>query len=74
LELNDVGFLRQADEIKQYAEISRLFLKPTNLYRRANIDFEPPLGAIIPAKLLGITVISGPWPDSHGLRFTRECR
>ncbi len=40
LELNDVGFLRQADEIKQYAEISRLFLKPTNLYRRANIDFE----------------------------------
>jgi len=40
LELNDVGFLRQADAIRQYAEVSRLFLKPTNFYRRANIDFE----------------------------------
>lgn len=40
LELNDVGFLRQADEIKQYAEVERLFLKPTNLYRRAQIGFE----------------------------------
>ncbi len=40
LELNDIGFLRQADNIRQYAEISRLFLKPTKLYRRANIELE----------------------------------
>jgi hypothetical protein len=40
LELNDIGFLRQADEILQFAEISYLFLKPTKLYRRANIGFE----------------------------------
>ncbi len=40
LELNDVGFLRQADDIRQYAEISRLFLNPTKLYRRANIELE----------------------------------
>ena len=40
LELNDVGFLRQADVIKQYAEVSRLFLKPTNFYRRATINLE----------------------------------
>jgi len=38
LELNDIGFLRQADEIKQTASISRLFLKPTNFYRRANME------------------------------------
>ena len=40
LELNDVGFLRQADEIKQYVSIRRLFLKPTNFYRRINIGLE----------------------------------
>lgn len=40
LELNDVGFLRQADQIKQYAEIERLFLKPTELYRRARLGIE----------------------------------
>ena len=40
LELNDVGFLRQADEIKQYAEVERLFLKPTEFYRRAQIGIE----------------------------------
>ncbi|MBT8298208.1 MAG: carbohydrate binding family 9 domain-containing protein [Maribacter sp.] len=40
LELNDVGFLRQADEIKQYAEVERLFLKPTDFYRRARIGIE----------------------------------
>ena len=40
LELNDVGFLRQADEIKQYTEVERLFLKPTSLYRRAQIGLE----------------------------------
>lgn len=38
LELNDIGFLRQADEIKQTASINRLFLKPTNFYRRANLE------------------------------------
>ena len=40
LELNDVGFLRQADEIKQYAEVRRLFLKPTGFYRTAQIGIE----------------------------------
>ncbi|MFS4493308.1 DUF5916 domain-containing protein [Maribacter sp. 2308TA10-17] len=40
LELNDVGFLRQADEIKQFAEAEYLFLKPTNWYRRARISLE----------------------------------
>jgi len=40
LELNDVGFLRQADEIKQYAEVERLFLKPTEFYRRARLGIE----------------------------------
>ncbi|WP_300027846.1 DUF5916 domain-containing protein [uncultured Maribacter sp.] len=38
LELNDIGFLRQADEIKQTASVSRLFIKPTNFYRRANLE------------------------------------
>lgn len=38
LELNDIGFLRQADEIKQTASVSRLFIKPTNFYRRANME------------------------------------
>ncbi len=40
LELNDVGFLRQADEIKQFASVRRLFLKPTNLYRTAQMGLE----------------------------------
>ncbi len=40
LELNDIGFLRQADDIRQYAEINRLFLKPTSWYRRAQIGVE----------------------------------
>lgn len=40
LELNDIGFLRQADEIRQYAEMDHLFLKPTNLYRRARLSLE----------------------------------
>lgn len=38
LELNDIGFLRQADQIKQTASLSRLFIKPTNFYRKANIE------------------------------------
>ncbi|WP_025741048.1 DUF5916 domain-containing protein [Aquimarina pacifica] len=37
LELNDVGFLRQADQIRQYANLEYLFLKPTKVYRRANV-------------------------------------
>ncbi len=40
LELNDIGFLRQADEIRQFANVRYLFLKPTKLYRRANIFVE----------------------------------
>ncbi|MBT8315481.1 MAG: carbohydrate binding family 9 domain-containing protein [Maribacter sp.] len=40
LELNDVGFLRQADLIKQYLEVRRLFLKPTNFYRRMQFGLE----------------------------------
>ncbi|WP_299219519.1 DUF5916 domain-containing protein [uncultured Aquimarina sp.] len=39
LELNDVGFLRQADEIRQFANVRYLFLKPTKFYRRANVNF-----------------------------------
>lgn len=37
LELNDVGFLRRADEIRQFANIRYLFLKPTKFYRRINL-------------------------------------
>ena len=48
LELNDIGFLRQADEIRQYAWLSWRTLKPTGRFRfinaRANMfstyDFE----------------------------------
>ena len=40
LELNDVGFLRQADLIKQYLKVRRLFLKPTNFYRRMQLELE----------------------------------
>ncbi|NER12712.1 hydrolase [Leptobacterium flavescens] len=40
LELNDIGFLRQADDIRQYFNIRRLFNKPTSWYRRARIGFE----------------------------------
>ncbi len=40
LELNDVGFLRQADEIIQYLDVRRLFLKPTSWYRRASLNVE----------------------------------
>ncbi len=38
LELNDIGFLRQADNISQFANVTRLFNKPTEWYRRANIQ------------------------------------
>ncbi|WP_298781115.1 DUF5916 domain-containing protein [uncultured Polaribacter sp.] len=37
LELNDIGFLRQADLINQFARISYNWLKPTNLIRDANL-------------------------------------
>jgi hypothetical protein len=37
LELNDLGFLRQADEIRQYANVRRFWNKPTSWFRRANI-------------------------------------
>ena len=40
LELNDVGFLRQTDEIIQFANARYLFLKPTDLYRRMNFNVE----------------------------------
>ncbi len=40
LELNDIGFLRQADNFRQYAEVTRLFIKPTSWYRRAQINLE----------------------------------
>ena len=36
LELNDVGFLRQADDIRQYAVLRYLLLKPTKLLRGAS--------------------------------------
>lgn len=48
LELNDIGFLRQADDIKQYAFLSYETLKPFGLFRKittnltqlSNFDFE----------------------------------
>ncbi len=39
-EINDIGFLRQADDIRQYANIRRLFNKPTSWFRQANIGFQ----------------------------------
>ena len=40
LELNDVGFLRQADDIRQYASLSHQTLKPFGVFRRINTRFE----------------------------------
>lgn len=40
LELNDIGFLRQADVITQYAGVTRVFTKPTNWYRGAQLGLE----------------------------------
>jgi hypothetical protein len=40
LELNDIGFLRQADDIRQYTNLRRLFNKPTSWYRQASVGFE----------------------------------
>jgi len=39
LELNDVGFLRQADEIRQYLDVKGQFLTPTDWYRGASVGF-----------------------------------
>lgn len=39
LELNDIGFLRQADEIRQYTNIRRFWNKPTSWFRQANLGF-----------------------------------
>jgi len=36
-ELNDIGFLRQADQITQYSNIRRLWNTPTTWFRQANI-------------------------------------
>ena len=40
LETNDIGFLRQADDIRQYVGVKRLFNESTNWYRRASIGIE----------------------------------
>lgn len=40
LELNDIGFLRQTDEIIQYVDVNYLWLKPTSLYRSFRIGAE----------------------------------
>ena len=40
LELNDVGFLRQADEVRQYGSLSHQTLKPFGQFRRINTRFE----------------------------------
>lgn len=40
LELNDVGFLRQADEIRQYFNLSFRTLKPTESFRRISARFQ----------------------------------
>ncbi|PWA06843.1 DUF5916 domain-containing protein [Flavobacterium psychrotolerans] len=40
LELNDVGFLRQADEIRQYAVLSHQTLKPFGQFRRIDSRLE----------------------------------
>ncbi|PQB05181.1 DUF5916 domain-containing protein [Aureitalea marina] len=38
LELNDIGFLRQADQFRQYANVRRLWNNPTSWYRQANLS------------------------------------
>ncbi len=40
LELNDIGFLRQADKIKEFVDVEYKFLKPTETYRDASIILE----------------------------------
>lgn len=36
-ELNDIGFLRQADLLTQYANVRKLWNKPTSWFRQANV-------------------------------------
>ena len=40
LELNDIGFLRQADEFFQYADVSFETLKPTKVFRKVSVKLE----------------------------------
>lgn len=40
LELNDVGFLRQTDEIIQFGNLNYLWQIPTKTYRNINLGFE----------------------------------
>ena len=40
LELNDIGFLRQADQIRQYSNIRRFWNKPTSWFRQANLGLQ----------------------------------
>ena len=40
LELNDIGFLRQADDMKQYTNVTFQTLKPFGNFRRINARFE----------------------------------
>ncbi|WP_284653804.1 DUF5916 domain-containing protein [Flavobacterium terrisoli] len=40
LELNDIGFLRQADDIKQIGILTHQTLKPVGVFRRINSRFE----------------------------------
>lgn len=39
LETNDIGFLRQADDIRQYMNIRRMFNQPTSWFRKAVLGF-----------------------------------
>lgn len=41
LELNDIGFLRQADEIRQTLNVSYQSLKPFGVFRSGMVKFEP---------------------------------
>ena len=38
LELNDVGFLRQADEIRQFSQVRYVLLKPNKIFREARVN------------------------------------
>ena len=40
LELNDIGFLRRADRIVQFASVRRFWNTSTSWYRQANLGFE----------------------------------
>ncbi|MEN8123853.1 MAG: DUF5916 domain-containing protein [Bacteroidota bacterium] len=40
LELNDIGFLRQADEMKQYVNLNYKTLKPFGIFRAIRTNFE----------------------------------